>query len=30
VDISGGAVRLLTTPANSVTVYKVARTAVVV
>jgi hypothetical protein len=30
VDISGGAVRLLTTPVNSVTVYKVARTAVVV
>ena len=30
VDISGGVVRLLTTPTNSVTVYKVARTAVVV
>ena len=30
VDISGGAVRLLTTPQNAVTVYKVAKTAIVV
>jgi len=30
VDISGGNVRLLTTPTNTVTVYKVTRTAVVV
>lgn len=30
VDISGGAVRLLTTPANAVTVYNVTRTAIVV
>jgi len=30
VDISGGNVRLLTTPANAVTVYKVTRTAIVV
>jgi hypothetical protein len=30
VDISGGLVRLLTTPANAVTVYKVTRTAIVV
>lgn len=29
-DISGGAVRLLTTPTNAVTVYKVTRTAIVV
>ena len=30
VDISGGNVRLLTTPTNAVTVYKVAKTAIVV
>jgi hypothetical protein len=30
VDVSGGNVRLLTTPANAVTVYKVTRTAIVV
>jgi hypothetical protein len=30
VDISGGAVRLLTTPTNAVTVYNVTRTAIVV
>ena len=30
VDINGGNVRLLTTPTNAVTVYKVTRTAIVV